>query len=212
MKSFTKSLNKSMRVFQMAKCEFFLIIPLQLFRHHVSEFSQRPDIFKPPEMLNCIVGKEGIISGRYQHKKLSPKSALFITPKLEQHLFFSELLDMWLKVIVTKQVLKEIELARTFDRYILECKDAGMEDNLVNNLKRRLLLKLDQLSPQSKLLLKYKEFVVPRDQIEWVGLSLEQAITKQLSLDELNRVPREPLKQVFTRRFISNLKKEKSLQ
>ncbi|KAI6076690.1 39S ribosomal protein L28, mitochondrial [Aix galericulata] len=94
---------------------------------------------------------------------------------------------------------------------------ADLGSKLGMDLKRTMLLRLARRDPKlhpddparrEAIYDKYKEFVIPEEEAEWVGLSLEEAIEKQRLLEKKDPVP---LFKVYAEELVNQLK-EKALQ
>lgn len=105
-------------------------------------FNIPPKIMYPKEADRGLWGGEGIVVGFLQRKKLRQKwvtpwcvllgifSSLSLTfsfrvprlwsPHLSRELFFSEILDRWMSIIVTQRMQTLVEEAGGFDYYILQ--------------------------------------------------------------------------------------------
>uniref|UniRef100_A0A8D2QMR6 Mitochondrial ribosomal protein L28 n=1 Tax=Zosterops lateralis melanops TaxID=1220523 RepID=A0A8D2QMR6_ZOSLA len=131
-------------------------------------------------------------------------------PQLFERQFYSEILDATLTVTVTMRTLDLIDAAFGFDFYILKTPKADLCSKLGMDLKRTMLLRLDlHLGHLQRLgyllLLLSQEFVIPEEEAEWVGLSLEEAIEKQRLLEKKDPVP---LFKVYAEELVSQLKEQ----
>ncbi|NXJ11762.1 RM28 protein, partial [Odontophorus gujanensis] len=88
------------------------------------------------------------------------------------------------------------------------CSKLGMD------LKRTMLLRLARRDPKlhpddparrEAIYDKYREFVIPEEEAEWVGLSLEEAIEKQRLLEKKDPVP---LFKVYAEELVNQLKQQ----
>ncbi|EOA95043.1 39S ribosomal protein L28, mitochondrial, partial [Anas platyrhynchos] len=144
-------------------------------------------------------------------------------PQLFERRLYSEILDATLTVTVTMRTLDLIDQAYGFDFYILKARawlgtpKADLGSKLGMDLKRTMLLRLARRDPnlhpddparREAIYDKYKEFVIPEEEAEWVGLSLEEAIEKQRLLEKKDPVP---LFKVYAEELVNQLK-EKALQ
>lgn len=82
------------------------------------------------------------------------------------------------------------------------------------DLKRGMLLRLARQDPQlhpedperrAAIYDKYKEFAIPEEEAEWVGLTLEEAIEKQRLLEEKDPVP---LFKIYVAELIQRLQQQ----
>ncbi|XP_010016978.1 PREDICTED: 39S ribosomal protein L28, mitochondrial [Nestor notabilis] len=159
--------------------------------------------------------------GRRQPRALTPVSAQLSTrlpkiwkPQLFERQFYSEILDVTLTITVTMRTLDLIDEAYGFDFYILKTPKADMCSKLGMDLKRTMLLRLARRDPKlhpndparrEAIYNKYKEFVIPEEEAEWVGLSLEEAIEKQRLLEKKDPVP---LFKVYAEELVNQLKEQ----
>ncbi|XP_027324797.1 large ribosomal subunit protein bL28m [Anas acuta] len=175
--------------------------------------------FLPPAAHRGLWGGEGWIRGfRYaRNDKLSTRLPKVWKPQLFERRLYSEILDATLTVTVTMRTLDLIDQAYGFDFYILKTPKADLGSKLGMDLKRTMLLRLARRDPnlhpddparREAIYDKYKEFVIPEEEAEWVGLSLEEAIEKQRLLEKKDPVP---LFKVYAEELVNQLK-EKALQ
>ncbi|KAK2509023.1 hypothetical protein MC885_020102 [Smutsia gigantea] len=140
-------------------------------------------------------------------------------PQLFQRELHSEILDTTFSVTVTMRTLDLIDEAFGFDFYILKatsyqtpkedlCSKFGMD------LKRGMLLRLARRDPKlhpedpkrrAAIYDKYKEFVIPEAEAEWVGLTLDEAVEKQRLLEEKDPVP---LFKVYMEELVKQLQQQ----
>uniref|UniRef100_A0A8C0UJ18 Large ribosomal subunit protein bL28m n=1 Tax=Cyanistes caeruleus TaxID=156563 RepID=A0A8C0UJ18_CYACU len=135
-------------------------------------------------------------------------------PQLLKRQFYSEILDATLTITVTMRTLDLIDAAFGFDFYILKTPKVDLCSKLGMDLKRTMLLRLARRDPKlhpddparrEAIYDKYKEFVIPEEEAEWVGLSLEEAIEKQRLLEKQDPVP---LFKVYAEELVSQLKEQ----
>ncbi|NWX95538.1 RM28 protein, partial [Nothoprocta ornata] len=156
----------------------------------------------PPAAHRGLWGGEGWVRGfRYaRNDKLSTRLPKTWKPQLFTRQFYSEILDATLTITVTMRTLDLIDDAFGFDFYILKARGArgttpkvDMCSKLGMDLKRTMLLRLARKDPalhpddparREAIYHKYREFVIPEEEAEWVGLSLEEAIEKQRLLEK----------------------------
>ncbi|NWI10251.1 RM28 protein, partial [Crypturellus soui] len=163
----------------------------------------------PPAAHQGLWGGEGWVRGyRYAHNdKLSTRVRKTWKPQLFRRQFYSEILDATLTITVTMRTLDLIDEAFGFDFYILKARagcaaelagprctpKVDMCSKLGMDLKRTMLLRLARKDPKlhpddpakrEAIYHKYREFVIPEEEAEWVGLSLEEAIEKQRQLEK----------------------------
>ncbi|KAF6768566.1 39S ribosomal protein L28 mitochondrial [Paragonimus kellicotti] len=87
-----------------------------------------------------------------------------------------------------------------------------MQSRLGMHLKREMLLRLTDPSfcsddeQKRALLNKHKKHIIPREEAEWIGLTLEEAIKKQQKLDyEAARSKLQPQKYVLFNKVFEDL-------
>ncbi|NXA50668.1 RM28 protein, partial [Nothocercus julius] len=169
-------------------------------------------VYLPPAAHQGLWGGEGWVRGfRYaRNDKLSTRLPKTWKPQLFTRQFYSEILDATLTITVTMRTLDLIDEAFGFDFYILKARAArgalgppgrdpqctpkvDMCSKLGMDLKRTMLLRLARKDPKlhpddparrEAIYHKYREFVIPEEEAEWVGLSLEEAIEKQRLLEK----------------------------
>ncbi|KAM4698328.1 large ribosomal subunit protein bL28m [Rhinophrynus dorsalis] len=154
----------------------------------------------PPQANEGLWGGEGWICGyRYANNdKLSTRVKKVWKPQLFTRELYSEILDKTFSVTVTMRTLDLIDASYGFDFYILKTPKEDLNSKLGMDLKRAMLLRLasrDQcLHPndpakRDQIYNKYKEFEIPKEEAEWVGLSLEEAVEKQRLLEKKDPAP-----------------------
>ncbi|XP_017580002.1 39S ribosomal protein L28, mitochondrial [Pygocentrus nattereri] len=157
-------------------------------------------IYYPPESQDGLWGGEGWITGyRYTNNdKLSAKVKKIWKPQLFKKELYSEILDQRFTVTVTARALDLIDAAYGFDFYILKTPKQDLNSKFGMDLKRAMLLRLarkdtelypDDPNQREKIYNKYKQFEIPAEEAEWVGLSLEEAVEKQRRLEHKDPEP-----------------------
>lgn len=157
-------------------------------------------IYYPPQSQDGLWGGEGWISGfRYANNdKLSNRLRKTWKPQLFKRELYSEILDHNFKITVTARTLDLIDAAFGFDFYILKTPTEDLNSKVGMDLKRAMLLRLARkdkelypLDPnmREKVYSKYKQFEIPEEEAEWVGLSLEEAVEKQRQLEHKEPEP-----------------------
>ncbi|XP_022099069.1 39S ribosomal protein L28, mitochondrial-like [Acanthaster planci] len=136
-------------------------------------------------------------------------------PFLLKKEFYSEILDRTFTITVTLRTLDLIDEVYGFDFYILKTPPEVLNSMLGMTLKRHMLLRLaekEKVYPndpekREKIYKRYKDFVIPKEEAEWVGLTKSQAIAKQRLIEEKQN-PLRPLQDVLTEQLIAKLKEE----
>ncbi|KAL4647342.1 39S ribosomal protein L28, mitochondrial isoform X1 [Arapaima gigas] len=158
-------------------------------------------IYYPPQSQSGLWGGEGWILGyRYANNdKLSTRLKKCWKPQLFERVLYSEILDHKFRITVTMRTLDLIDAAYGFDFYILKTPKEDLNSKLGMDLKRAMLLRLarkdTELYPadpvhRDRVYSKYKQqFVIPEEEAEWVGLSLEEAVEKQRQLEHKEPTP-----------------------
>ncbi|XP_078102267.1 large ribosomal subunit protein bL28m isoform X2 [Sander vitreus] len=157
-------------------------------------------IYYPPSSQDGLWGGEGWISGfRYANNdKMSTRLKKTWKPQLFKRELYSEILDHKFTITVTARTLDLIDAAFGFDSYILSTSKEDLNSKLGMDLKRAMLLRLarrnTELYPsdpvkREKVYNKYKQFEIPEEEAEWLGLSLEEAVEKQRQLEHKEPEP-----------------------
>uniref|UniRef100_A0A8C7S929 Mitochondrial ribosomal protein L28 n=1 Tax=Oncorhynchus mykiss TaxID=8022 RepID=A0A8C7S929_ONCMY len=135
-------------------------------------------------------GGEGWISGfRYANNdKLSTRLERVWKPQLFTRELYSELLNHKLTITVTAHILDLI------DYYILRCVDPCQLFNVPRAMLLRLAFKDTKLDPKDpvkreRIYTKHKEFEIPAEEAEWVGLSVDEAVEEQRQLEHKEPEP-----------------------
>ncbi|XP_048837273.1 39S ribosomal protein L28, mitochondrial [Brienomyrus brachyistius] len=158
------------------------------------------EVYYPPESQNGLWGGEGWVSGyKYANNdKLSTRLKKCWRPQLFDRNLYSEILDHKFQITVTMRTLDLIDASYGFDFYILKTPKVDLNSKLGMDLKRAMLLRLarkdTELYPEDpvrreRIYNKYKQFVVPEEEAEWVGLTLEEAVEKQRLLEHKEPTP-----------------------
>ncbi|KAI4815723.1 hypothetical protein KUCAC02_005858 [Chaenocephalus aceratus] len=171
-------------------------------------------IFYPPQSQSGLWGGEGWVSGyKYANNdKMSNRLKKVWKPQLLKREFYSEILDHKFTIKVTPRTLDLVDAAFGFDFYILKTSKEDLNSKLGMDLKRAMMLRLvrrdSELYPadpvkREKVYNKYKQQVdIPEGEVEWVGLSLEEAVEKQRQLE--HKEP-EPLFKVCVEQLVEEL-------
>lgn len=170
-------------------------------------------VYHPPESQSGLWGGEGWISGfRYaKDDKLSTRLRKTWKPQLFNRELYSEILDQKFTVAVTARTLDLIDAAFGFDFYILKTPKQDLNSKFGMDLKRAMLLRLARKdtdlypsdpSRREKIYNRYKQFEIPEEEAEWVGLSLEEAVEKQRLLEKKDP---EPLHKGLVKKLVEEL-------
>lgn len=167
----------------------------------------------PKEVDEGLWGGEGVIKGFQVRKRYGSRIPHWWAPVLKRAIVYSEILDKYMTVIVTERTMRLIDQAYGFDNYILKTHDADLRSLLGLRLRREMILALihkssyqDNLEKQKEIHEKYKEFIVPKEEAEWIGLTLSEAFAKQKAIEAAELSKDRPLKDKFRRELIQKLK------
>uniref|UniRef100_A0A3Q0RAN8 Large ribosomal subunit protein bL28m n=1 Tax=Amphilophus citrinellus TaxID=61819 RepID=A0A3Q0RAN8_AMPCI len=177
-------------------------------------------VYYPPESQDGLWGGEGWISGyRYANNdKMSTRLRKTWKAQVFKRELYSEILDHKFTITVTARTLDLIDAAYGFDFYILKTPKEDLNSKLGMDLKRAMLLRLarkkTELYPndpikREQVYEKYKQFEIPEEEAEWVGLSLEEAVEKQRQLE--HKEP-DPLFKVYVDKLVEDLHIKKLLE
>lgn len=177
-------------------------------------------IYYPPHSQDGLWGGEGWISGyRYANEdKLSTRLRKTWKPQLFKRELYSEILDHKFTITVTPRTLNLIDAAFGFDFYILKTSKEDLNSKLGMDLKRAMLLRLarkntelypDDPDTREKVYNKYKQFEIPEEEAEWLGLNLAEALEKQRLLEQ--KEP-EPLFKDCVDKLVKELQIQKLLE
>ncbi|KAK5604711.1 39S ribosomal protein L28, mitochondrial [Crenichthys baileyi] len=174
-------------------------------------------IYYPPQSQDGLWGGEGWITGyRYANNdKMSNRLKKTWKPQLLKRELYSEILDHKFSITVTPRTLELIDAAFGFDFYVLKTPKEDLNSKLGMDLKRAMLLRLarrdKELYPndpvkRDTIYSKYKQFEIPEEEAEWVGLTLEEAVEKQRLLE--HKEP-EPQFKVLVEELVQELQMKK---
>lgn len=171
-----------------------------------------PLIF-PKEFNQTILGGEAIVQGFKQKHRHASKAPHYWFPTLKQSIVYSEILDKYMKTIVTNRTIHLIHEHKGFDHYLLKSRACDLKSELAVKLKRLSLLALADKSlypndPEKKeeIYAKYKDYLsqYTREEIEWYGLTWPEACKKWKRLREIENCVK-PLKLEYRNTFIATL-------
>ncbi|CAH8549069.1 unnamed protein product [Heterobilharzia americana] len=129
-----------------------------------SYFESPLNVIYPPESEKCLWGGEGIIQGYWEKKNQKQRFPKTWHPVLTEQLFYSEILDRWMIIIVSDSALKQIEESGGFDSYILSTPESKLKSRLGMYLKRDMLITLAKAKKNGnikKSWQKFSEFIIP---------------------------------------------------
>ncbi|KAG8182629.1 hypothetical protein JTE90_009992 [Oedothorax gibbosus] len=169
----------------------------------------------PKEADEGIWGGEGVIQGFIKYKKKRRPLPNYWIPNLKKSVVYSEILNSYLDVTVTERTLKLIDEHKGFDHYILGTPVQDLQSQLALSIRRKLLLALvnkEKYHPDEEtskeVLEKYQKYAIPKEEAEWFGLTMREAVQKQRLLEE--EIVPVPLKHTFRAKYLEELKKKAS--
>lgn len=128
-------------------------------------------------------------------------------PFLMPRVFYSEILDEWLTITVTLRTLDLVDEVAGFDHYILSTHEVDLRSRLGMKLKAKMLQRLADGNLREEIQEKYAKYMIPEEEIEWVGLSIEEAERKQEELEEAqHRASIRPMKEKYMQDLIERMK------
>jgi len=186
---------------------------------------------RPPTFDRVLFGGERIIHGYikpYPNLVNGPftvvdeprekKRPEFWFPVYKIHTFFSEILDRYIQVPVTDTTLDAVDAAAGFDLYILKTDVLNLDSRLGECYKKEMMTRLrsGEAGPadadaktKTEIYEKYKDYLLPEEEVEWLGLTLSEACAKQLKIEDKMAENRTiPLKYVFAKKVFDELRYE----
>lgn len=170
---------------------------------------------KYPKIMNYgIWGGEGVVQGFKQSGKYKSRVPYFWTPTLKKTVVYSEVLNKYISTTVTERAIDLINTNYGLDYYLLNTNACNLKTNLSLKIKRQILMALrdktlypDDNVKQQAVYDKYKHYLqnYTHDEIEWYGLTFNEALLKMEELEEING-KKEPLKAKFRMQLIEELK------
>uniref|UniRef100_A0A0N5BC79 Large ribosomal subunit protein bL28m n=1 Tax=Strongyloides papillosus TaxID=174720 RepID=A0A0N5BC79_STREA len=175
----------------------------------------------PPEADLGIWGGEGVVKGYRTSKPFIKKKILprhwvphFWFPSLKKVVLYSEVLNKYMKLTVTESALRQIDDAFGLDFYLLKTNDLDLHSKLALKLKREILITLAKENyfegdeeRKNYIKEKYKDFKMPLEEAEWVGLDLNEACIKLQDIED-DDLP-IPLKYRFEKELVDDIKSGK---
>jgi len=173
------------------KDEWGEIHPIQNPRIHV---------VYPAEFHDGMWGGEGVIKGLLaqppqRHRSFLHPMPKYWWPKLLEGAVYSEILNKHIEMVMTERAIKLVDEAEGFDNYILKTPVNEIYAWKLLKLKREMLLQLCSkdnfagraAAGQIDVYEKYNEFIVNDEQADWTGLTLQEAIKKQIIIENIKR-------------------------
>ncbi|KAK7097830.1 large ribosomal subunit protein bL28m-like [Littorina saxatilis] len=169
------------------------------------------DVKFPKQCNKGLWGGEGFIIGYIKKSPLSQRLPRIWRPYLQKRVLYSEILDTHFIITVTLRTMDLIDEHHGFDHYILKTHEVDLCSKLGMDLKRQMLVALakkacypDDPVKQQEILQRYKDYMVPLEEAEWIGLSVEEAVEKAKREEEKNN-PATPLKDIFMKELAQQL-------
>jgi len=171
----------------------------------------------PDNVNDGLWGGEGVVKGYRELGRFKGEKADYWFPDLYSSVLYSEVLDKHMNVVVTQRLLNLVDDHKGLDNYLLKTPYADINSVLGFKLKREILSALvhkthypDDAATHEEMLVKYKEFLIPATEVEWLGLTLDEAVAKQRAIEEQQRLEEiRPLKHEFRTQLISYLEEQK---
>lgn len=168
----------------------------------------------PKEFDQFILGGEGLIQGFQQRDKYLRRYPKFWYPLLKRSVIYSEVLDTYMKVVITYRTISLIHEHYGFDHYLLKTPACELKSELAVKLKRKILIALadktlypDNETKREEIYKKYSQYLsaYTREEIEWYGLTYKDACKKWMAMKEEQNKP-VPLKLQYRSELIAKLK------
>jgi len=163
-------------------------------------------VIYPKEADEGLWGGEGMVKGYVQRRFRAPRAPKVWTPRLRKAVLYSEILDLHMSITCTVRARLLIDEAHGLDTYILKTPEEDLRSNLALKLKHKMLVALmdktlypDNPDKRTKIYNRYKHYLesYSRDELEWLGLTEEEALLKQEEIDVRMSRP-TPLKYSLT--------------
>lgn len=191
-------------------------------KYDVDEFGIRRKVYNRPIPVfynkmsdEGLWGGEGLVIGVRTRKndEKKPRTPRIWKPRLYRQVFYSEILDKHMFINVTRRTLNLVDEAYGFDSYILKTHPVDLRSRLGMMLKKQMLLALanETLCPtdaekRERIISKYQEYIVPVEQAEWLGLTMQEAEEKQRKLEEQEEIDNvQPLKYLYAQQLIKDI-------
>jgi len=178
----------------------------------------RIHVVYPDKFHEGLWGGEGVIKGLVarpptRHRSFNPPPAKYIWPRLLEGVVYSEILNKHIEMVMTQRGVRLVDEAQGFDNYLLNTPVNEIYAWKLLKLKREVLLALnnkDNFAGRGEgtdLYEKYQQFVVGEEEADWTGLTLQEAIKKQLIIERNKQETSEiPLKKKYRTELVEMLK------
>lgn len=173
----------------------------------------------PRELNEGIWGGEAVVRGFQKRTPYKRRVPHFWVPVLRRTAVRSDILNVHLSTVVTDRTLRLIHESCGFDHYILKTPACDLASSLALGLKRKMLIALMNDCPdvaaekRESILGEYKQYLAQYtpDEVEWYGLTFEDAMKKLQQIDEAaERDAIVPHKVLFRARLIEQLEEAKN--
>lgn len=169
----------------------------------------------PKALHSGIWGGEAVIQGfKKNGSKYKGRIPHFWTPTLKKTVVYSEVLDLYMSTTVTERAMELINKNFGLDHYLLKTDACNLVSILSLKIKRKILISLrdktlypQDIIKQQSVYDKYIHYLknYTHDEIEWYGLTFNEALLKFEEIDE-NNVNKVPLKSMYRNQLIEELK------
>lgn len=183
-----------------------VVKPIQ--NHHIP-------LQKAAEEDTGIWGGEAIIKGFQKRHRFNRRVPHFWVPILKRSAVRSEILNEFFSLTVTERTIRLIIENHGFDHYLLLTPACDLRSHLALKLKQRMLHDLLNGCPawnenpqrQNEIKLEYGKYLqqFTPEEIEWYGLSWEEAIKKMSTIVKEENKP-VPHKILFRQKLIEQLR------
>ncbi|KAG5322587.1 RM28 protein, partial [Pseudoatta argentina] len=169
----------------------------------------------PKEINDGIWGGEAIVKGFKKKGIFKRRVPHFWIPSLFKSVIYSEVLDTYMRIVITQRALRLIHENYGFDHYLLKTPACDLRSLLALKLKRQILIALadktlypNDPKKHTEVYAKYEQYLsaYTRKEIEWYGLTYEEACKKWM---QLNVKQSQPLKIQYRSELIAKLKENK---
>jgi len=168
-------------------------------------------VYHPTVSNEGLWGGEGIITGLHKRKDnpMKENSPKVWMPNLIKRVFYSEILDMYMAVVCTHRTLDLVDEACGFDSYILQNHEVDLRSRLGMRIKQNMMYKILSLEKDNELYKKYSQYLIPVEEISWLGLQLHEAEDKQKHIEEKEQLTQiTPLKLQLSDKLIERLQND----
>lgn len=172
-------------------------------------------LLRIPEEHQGIWGGEAIIKGFQKRNPYKRRVPHFWVPTLKRSVVRSEILNEFFSVTVTDRTLRLIMDHHGFDHYLLKTMACDLRSQLALKMKQRILNDLHNGVPawtenpkrQKEIKSEYEKYLeqYTQEEIEWYGLSWDEAIKKIRQVVDAENAP-VPHKIVFRQKLIDQLR------